>query len=82
MESPLTPRQREIAALIARGYTNPEIAAELVLTSGTVANHIQHIFDKLGFHHRAQVAAWVAGGGLDPAKDGAAEPEESEIPSR
>ena len=55
----LTPRQRQVAALIARGLTNAEIAEQLVLTEGTVANHIEHILRRLGYTSRAQVAALV-----------------------
>jgi DNA-binding CsgD family transcriptional regulator len=60
----LTPRQREIATLIARGYSNAEIARELVVVPGTVANHVEGILTRLGFHNRAQVAAWAAELGL------------------
>jgi DNA-binding CsgD family transcriptional regulator len=56
----LTPRQMEIARLIARGYTNQRIADALVLTPGTVANHVQHILDRLGLHSRTQVAVWFS----------------------
>jgi DNA-binding NarL/FixJ family response regulator len=45
--------------LIARGRTNREIAAALVITEGTAANHVAHILDKLGFSFRSQIAAWV-----------------------
>jgi two-component system phosphate regulon sensor histidine kinase PhoR len=55
----LTARQREIAGLIARGLTNRQIAAELVLTAGTVANHVRAILMRTGFHTRSQVAAWL-----------------------
>jgi DNA-binding NarL/FixJ family response regulator len=60
----LTPRQREVAVLIARGYTNQQIAAALVLTAGTVANHIEHILGRLNCHNRAQIAAWAVQVGL------------------
>jgi DNA-binding CsgD family transcriptional regulator len=58
----LTARQREIARLIAVGMTNRQIATELVLTEGTVANHVRHILLRLGMRCRAQVAAWVVAG--------------------
>ncbi|HEY3110488.1 MAG TPA: LuxR C-terminal-related transcriptional regulator [Chloroflexota bacterium] len=58
---PLTPRERDIAALIARGLSNRGIARELVLTEGTAANHVRRILLRLSFDSRAQVAAWVAG---------------------
>lgn len=53
----LTPRQREVAGLIAAGLTNMEIAERLVLTPGTVANHVEGILRRLGFRSRSQVAA-------------------------
>jgi DNA-binding NarL/FixJ family response regulator len=56
----LTPRQREIAALIALGYTNQRIADALVLTPGTVANHVQHILERLDLRSRTQVAVWYS----------------------
>ncbi len=62
--SALTPRERQVAGLIARGLTNREVAAELVITEGTAANYVQHVLEKLGFHARAQIAAWAAEHGL------------------
>ena len=58
--TPLTPREREVATLVARGLTNRQIAAELVVAETTVDRHVSHILGKLGFAGRAQVAAWVA----------------------
>jgi predicted ATPase/DNA-binding CsgD family transcriptional regulator len=55
----LTSREQQVAALIARGYTNRQIAAELVITEGTAASHVVHILNKLGYDSRSQVAAWV-----------------------
>ncbi|HEV8637382.1 MAG TPA: LuxR C-terminal-related transcriptional regulator [Chloroflexota bacterium] len=70
---PLTRREREVARLIARGLTNGQIAQELVIVKGTVANHVEHILGKLGFSSRTQIAAWVAAGGLNTgAASGAA----------
>jgi DNA-binding NarL/FixJ family response regulator len=60
----LTARQLEVARLIARGYTNVQIAESLVVTPGTVANHVAHLLDRLGFDRRAQVASWVVQQGL------------------
>jgi DNA-binding NarL/FixJ family response regulator len=53
-----------VAALIARGLSNRQIADELVLAEGTVALHVHHILDKLGCSSRAQVAVWAAARGL------------------
>ena len=55
----LTRREREIAALVARGMTNKQIAAALVIAQRTAEAHIEHILNKLGFHSRAQIAVWV-----------------------
>jgi DNA-binding CsgD family transcriptional regulator len=56
----LTPRELEVAALVARGLTNRQIAATLMISAGTAANHVEHIRDKLGCRSRARVAAWAA----------------------
>jgi ATP/maltotriose-dependent transcriptional regulator MalT len=58
--STLTARERQIAALIARGLSNRGIADELVISPATAARHVANIFAKLGFSSRAQVAAWAA----------------------
>ncbi|MGV0675548.1 hypothetical protein A5666_22140 [Mycolicibacterium fortuitum] len=55
-----TKRERQIADLIALGYSNQDIADELVLSRRTVEAHVQHVMAKLGFNNRTQVAAWVA----------------------
>jgi DNA-binding CsgD family transcriptional regulator len=62
--APLTPREREVALLVARGLTNREIAAALVITERTAETHVEHILGKLGFRARAQIATWVGGRGL------------------
>jgi predicted ATPase/DNA-binding NarL/FixJ family response regulator len=54
-----TPRELEIAALIADGLSNKAIAAELVISPATVARHVANIMLKLGFRSRAQIAAWI-----------------------
>lgn len=55
----LTAREREIAALVALGLTNRQIADELVISPATVDRHIANILVKLGAHGRAQIAAWA-----------------------
>jgi two-component system, OmpR family, sensor kinase len=60
----LTPREREVAVLVASGLTNEQIAERLVLVPGTVSNHIFHILRKLGFSRRAQIATWTVQHGL------------------
>jgi non-specific serine/threonine protein kinase len=54
----LTPREQEVAGLIADGKTNREIAEALVIAEPTAERHVANIFNKLGVHSRAQVAAW------------------------
>jgi non-specific serine/threonine protein kinase len=56
----LTRRELEIAALVAQGMTNQEIARSLVISPRTAEGHVQHILDKLGFGSRSKIAAWVA----------------------
>jgi len=56
----LTPREREVAALVAKGLTNREIAACLVVSKRTVDAHLEHILSKLGYGSRHQVAALAA----------------------
>ncbi|MGW0810543.1 ATP-binding protein [Nonomuraea sp. NPDC002799] len=55
----LTPREREIAELVARGLSNRAIADELVISPATVARHVANMLAKLGFATRTQIAAWV-----------------------
>lgn len=57
--SPLTRREAEIARLVARGMTNKEIAATLMIARRTAEGHVEHILTKLGFNSRARIAAWV-----------------------
>jgi DNA-binding CsgD family transcriptional regulator len=56
---PLTPRQLEIAELIAQGLTNTQISERIVVSRGTVGNHVGHMLRRLGFQNRAQIAAWA-----------------------
>src|SRR5947209_3674835 len=51
----LTARELEVVRLIAQGYSNTEIAAELFVSDATVKTHINHIFSKLGARDRSQV---------------------------
>jgi non-specific serine/threonine protein kinase len=60
-DGPLTSRQRQIAALVAEGLSNREIAARLVISKRTVDAHIDHIFAKLGVSSRTQLAARLQG---------------------
>jgi predicted ATPase/DNA-binding CsgD family transcriptional regulator len=56
----LTRREQDVAALVAQGMSNSQIAAALVISVRTVETHVQHIMDKFGCGTRAQIAAWSA----------------------
>jgi DNA-binding NarL/FixJ family response regulator len=60
----LTRREAEIAALVARGHTNRDIAVQLCLSVRTVEVHVDHILTKLDFHTRTQLAGWAHEEGL------------------
>jgi predicted ATPase/DNA-binding CsgD family transcriptional regulator len=64
--SALTRREAEVAALVARGLTNRDIAAQLFLSVRTVEVHVDHVLTKLGFRTRTQLAAWALEEGLRP----------------
>src|SRR5947207_6310596 len=59
----LTARELEVAALVAEGLTNKEIASRLFLSERTAEGHVEHIRDKLGFRTRSQIATWHARAG-------------------
>jgi DNA-binding NarL/FixJ family response regulator len=63
-DASLSPRERQILTLLADGRTQSQIASELVISSKTVATHIQHILSKLGVHTRAQAVALAFRKGL------------------
>jgi DNA-binding CsgD family transcriptional regulator len=60
-DNPLTPREREVAALVAEGRSNREIATALVVSERTAENHVQAILRKLGLANRSQVAVHMSG---------------------
>ena len=59
--SALTRREREVAALVAEGLTNREIAQRLFISERTADGHLEHIREKLGVNSRAQIATWFVG---------------------
>ena len=57
----LTPREREVLRLIARGYTYREAAQELVLSDRTIETHVSSVLRKLQLSNRRELARWAAG---------------------
>jgi two-component system response regulator NreC len=60
----LSPRERQILALIGAGHTNQEIADQLALSVNTVQAHRSHIIDKLDLHSRADLMRYAVRVGL------------------
>ena len=60
----LTRREQEVLQLLASGLTQQQIAKQLVISSSTVASHIEHVLEKLGVHSRAQAVALALRSGL------------------
>jgi non-specific serine/threonine protein kinase len=58
-DGPLSPREREIAELVASGLSNREIAERLVISKRTVDAHVEHIFSKLDLSSRVQLTAYI-----------------------
>ncbi len=56
----LTPAEERVAALVAEGKTNKEVAAALFLSERTIEGHLSHVFGKLGIKHRTEVAPALA----------------------
>jgi DNA-binding NarL/FixJ family response regulator len=73
----LTAREREVLELIAAGLTNDEIAAELVVTAGTVKTHVNHVYFKLDLRNRAEAVIFAFDHGL-ARRPGPAVPHRSE----
>jgi DNA-binding NarL/FixJ family response regulator len=65
--SPLTPRERDIATLAARGESSRAIAQRLVVSVRTVDNHLQNVYTKLGISGRRALPAALARAGVNPA---------------
>jgi DNA-binding NarL/FixJ family response regulator len=55
----LSRREREVAALVARGMSNREIAEALAISPATAERHVANIMNKLGYRSRAQIAVWA-----------------------
>ena len=63
-ETALTRRETEILQLVAGGLSNKEIATQLVITEGTVKNHVHNSLEKLHLTNRTQAAAYTVAQGL------------------
>jgi DNA-binding CsgD family transcriptional regulator len=61
---PLSPRELEVAVLIARGLTSKEVGVRLDIKKGTVDKTLEHIKDKLGINSRPELAIWLMERGL------------------
>ena len=57
--APLSPREREVLALLSEGLSNADIAEGLGISEKTVRNHLSHLFDKLGVWSRAQAIVFA-----------------------
>ncbi len=66
-DAALTPRELEVARLVAAGHTNARIARELGVSVRTVTSHLEHIYHRLELHSRAALATWLHH--LDAAPD-------------
>src|SRR5207245_8115773 len=73
----LSRREREVAALVAQGLSNRDIAERLFISERTAEGHVEQIRNKLGFKSRSQVAAWVASDSTRLAPAPAPPPSES-----
>ena len=62
----LTRREQEVAAYLARGFTNRQIATALSIAERTAERHVENILLKLDFTSRTQVAVWATEQGLSP----------------
>jgi DNA-binding CsgD family transcriptional regulator len=62
----LTPRECEVAVLVAQGRSNRQVAASLRISERTDENHVKHIPTKLGARSRAQIASWATEHRLTP----------------
>jgi DNA-binding NarL/FixJ family response regulator len=60
----LTPREREVVALIAKGRSNRDIAAALFISERTARTHVSHLLGKVGVESRIQLAIWAHGNGF------------------
>jgi DNA-binding NarL/FixJ family response regulator len=65
--SHLTPRQFEVAKLVAQGFTNKQIAQRLGISRFTAETHVRNILERLGAASRSEIATWATRDALDGA---------------
>ncbi len=63
-EVPLSPRELEVAQLVAEGLTNAEVGKRLFISPRTVTTHLVKIYERLGIHSRTALTRWVLEHGL------------------
>lgn len=73
-DQPLSKREREVLALVARGLTNRQIAERLYVSDHTVRNHVSNILNKLGLSRRVEAATYAVREGIVD-EDGPASPQ-------
>lgn len=78
----LTPREREVLALVGAGLSNAEIGARLFLVEGTVKTHVSAVLSRLGVSNRVQAALLAYEAGLADSSAGDEEPARVEPPGR
>ena len=71
----LTSREVEVLRLLARGLSNKQIAAQLVISPKTVGNHAEHIYAKIGTTNRASAGLFAMRHGLLPEEHPAPDPD-------
>ncbi len=64
LESSLSPRERDVLGLLAKGHTNREIGAQLGIAGPTVKTHVRHVLEKLHLRNRAEAAAFATRRGI------------------
>jgi DNA-binding NarL/FixJ family response regulator len=65
----LSERERQVLAMLARGWSNRRIAETCFLSLNTVRTHVQNVLVKLGVHSRLEAAALAVGQGLASVED-------------